>query len=152
MKRLRDWFIRTWDAPWFNKWAQIVALTIFILPLFLFFVFTDFDDRTDSTIILTISISLFVGVAASILTTEKYAPRGVGLLACVTGSAIYFFFIYLARIHVGIYYWMADMTRAGFIVGAPLFCTATVIALIKRTRNTLEDRRRKRAVRHRMSQ
>ena len=132
-----------WTQPWAEKWGRIGLLLIAVLPIFLFFVFTDLDDKTDNTITLGISIALALGVAASVATTQKYYPRALGLLGAISGSAIYFFFLYLYRSDRGLYYWLSDLTRALFVVSAPLFAFTTIAALMQRTRDRRNERRRK---------
>lgn len=139
LRNIRDRCVETWDAPWFDKWVQLALIAMLVTPLFVFFALTDLDDQTDNTITLGISLALFLGIVASIKTTDKYAPRGLGLLTATIGSCIYFFFLYLLRSDKGLFYWMSDLTRAFFTVGAPIFATATIVALVNRNRSQRKE-------------
>lgn len=125
---------------WDHKWGQIALLLSAVLPVFLFFVLTDLDAATDNSITLGISTALAIGVIASVITTVHYSARGLSLLAAITGSAIFFFYLFLLRTDRGLHYWMSDFTRALFTVGAPIFATTTIIALIQRTRERRKER------------
>jgi hypothetical protein len=129
-----------WAKPWAEKWGRLGLLLLAVLPIFLFFIFTNLDSKTDNTITLGISLALALGVAASIATTQKYYARSLGLLAAISGSSIYFFFLFLFRSDRGLYYWLSDLTRALFVVGAPIFAVTTVAALIQRTRQRRNER------------
>ena len=129
---------RIWNHPWTMRWGRLIILALSILPIFLIFMHT--AARNDGAILIGISIALYIGVAASMMTTEKYTARSLGLFACILGSAIYFTFLYLVYAKGEMHDWMPNLTRAMFVIGAPMFAVATLVALIQRTRDRKEAR------------
>ena len=129
---------RAWYHPWTMRWGRLLLLALAILPVFLFFMMT--DARNDGLILLGISTALYIGILASMMTTERYSVRQLGLFAAVLGSAIYFTFLYFAYEKGEAHDWMPNLTRAMFVVGSPMFAIATVVALVQRTHTRSEKR------------
>ena len=130
---------RIWNHPLMMRWGRLAILLLAILPVFLFFLCT--EARNDGLILIGISTALYIGILASMMTTEKYTARSLGLFAAILGSAIYFTFLYLVYAKHETHDWMPDLTRAMFVIGAPLFAVSTVTALIQRTRTRRDERR-----------
>jgi hypothetical protein len=129
---------RAWYQPWTMRWGRLILLILLVLPIFLFFLNT--AARNDGLILIGISAALYIGILASMMTTEKYSTRQLGLFAVILGSAIYFTFLYLIYDKGQQHDWMADLTRAMFVVGSPMFAISTIVALIQRTRSQRAER------------
>jgi Cu/Ag efflux pump CusA len=120
------------------RWGRLILLALAILPIFIFFMCT--DARNDGLILASISTALYIGILASMMTTEKYTARSLGLFAAILGSAIYFTFLYLVYAKGETHEWMPNLTRAMFTIGAPMFAISTVVALIQRTHHRRDER------------
>jgi Cu/Ag efflux pump CusA len=129
---------RAWYHPWMMRWGRLILLALLILPVFLFFMHT--QARNDGMILIGISVALYIGIFASMLTTEKYSTRQLGLFAVILGSAIYFTFLYLVYAKGQMHEWMPNLTRAMFVIGSPMFAIATIVALVQRTRARRAER------------
>src|SRR5678810_859996 len=135
---MTDRLRRIWYHPWTMRWGRLILLTLAILPIFIFFLCT--DARNDGLILIGISTALYIGILASMMTTEVYTARSLGLFAVILGSAIYFTFLYLVYAKGEMHEWMPNLTRAMFVIGAPMFAIATVVALVQRTQARSEKR------------
>ena len=127
-----------WNRPRMMRWGRLAIMLAFVIPIFFFFLTT--EARNDELILVSIATALYIGIGASIGTTETYTARSLGLFALIAGSAIYFTYLYLVYAEHVNHDWMADLTRAFFIVGSPLFAISTVVALIQRTRIRRDER------------
>ena len=135
---MSDRLRRAWYHPWTMRWGRLLLLALAILPVFLFFMTT--GSRNDGLILIGISTALYIGILASMMTTERYSVRQLGLFAAILGSAIYFTFLYLVYDKGEVHNWMPNLTRAMFVIGSPMFAIATVVALIQRMRERKDDR------------
>jgi hypothetical protein len=130
---------RIWAHPRMEKWGRIALLFLAVLPCFWYFAATG-DTRNEAILVLIIT-ALTAGVSASIATTERYTSRSLGLLGVILAADLYFIYLYLLFVYGNDYQWMIAFTRALFVISAPLFAIATVVALIRRTRDRRNERR-----------
>lgn len=131
-----------WNHSFNNKWGRFLIVLLFVLVAFLGFLWrVEETTRNDELILIGITAALSVGLIASLLTTEYYGSRSIGLFFIILGSAFYYFYIFLRVSRHQDHTWMADFTRACFVVGAPLFAISTIIALVqsRRSRHAHQD-------------
>ncbi len=127
-----------WNTRFMNKWGRLILFMLICAPFFIYFRVT--GDTRNRFILVTIIAALFIGSVVSILTTEKYFARSLGLLGIIVGSALYFSYIYIIYIWKENYDWLADLTRSIFIIAAPMFSVATVVTVIQRRKRERDAR------------
>lgn len=120
-----------WVHPVTEKWGRLALMFAVIIPAFLWFNVHPATVRRNQVILLFIMTALAIGLVASIITTVRYPSRSLGLFAIILGSLLYYIYIFLLYVYHQQYEWLANMTRACFLIGSPLFAIATVVNLIQ---------------------
>lgn len=140
---MRQRVVTIWRDPLMERWGRLLLGLAAVMPFFVYFLNNRSAEptRNDETILISITATLAIGIVASTATTERYTARSLGLYIIILGACIYYFYLYLA-VKGNAQLWMADLTRACFVIGAPLFAISTVVALISRVQTWFHHRRR----------